>query len=206
MTITYSRSDANAVGRRMSLEDYLTYDDGTDARYELVDGVLVAMGAESTINNWIAGFLFGFFIQMGIPTYRLGFKQKIQVKSKFVSARDPDLIIHSEASAAAIDGRPEVCLTLDDSSPLIVVEVVSPGAPGEENYDRDYVQKPSEYANRNVPEYWIVDPALDRAVVKVGTLIGNAYQFQDFTGNQVIQSRTFPGLKLTAAAVLTAGR
>jgi Uma2 family endonuclease len=195
-----------ATQRRMSLEEYLTYDDGTDTHYELVDGVLVAMGAESTINNWIAGFLFGFFIQMGIPAYRLGFKQKVQVKSKYVSARDPDLIIHSEASAAAIDGRTEVCLTLNDANPLIIVEVVSPGAPGEENYDRDYVQKPSEYANRKVSEYWIVDPAVDRAWVRVGTLINGAYQFQDFTGNQVIQSPAFPGLTLTAIEVLTAGR
>jgi Uma2 family endonuclease len=206
VTITYDRSETSATAKRMSLEEYLAYDDGTATRYELVDGVLVEMGAESTINNWIAGFLFGFFIQLGIPAYRLGFKQKVQVKSKFVSARDPDLIIHSDASAAAIDGRTEVCLTLDDPNPLILVEVVSPGAPGEENYDRDYVQKLSEYANRNVPEYWIVDPDPDRAVVKVGTLIGSTYQFQDFTGNQVIQSRTFPSLKLTAEKVLTAGR
>lgn len=195
-----------ATVKRMSLEEYLCYDDGTDVRYELVDGLLVAMGAESTINNWIAGFLFGFFIQMGIPAYRLGFKQKVQVKSKYVSARDPDLIIHSEASASAIAGRAEVCLTLDDANPLIIVEVVSPGSPGEENYDRDYVQKPLEYANRKVSEYWIVDPAADRAVVKIGTLVDRAYQFQDFTGNQVIQSPAFPSLKLTAAQVLNAGR
>jgi Uma2 family endonuclease len=190
----------------MSLEAYLTYDDGTDARYELVDGVLVEMGAESTINNWIARFLFGFFIQMGIPAYRLGFKQKVQVKRKYVAARDPDLIIHSDDSAAAIDGRTEVCLTLNDSNPLIIVEGVSPGAPGEDNYERDYVQKPAEYANRKVPEYWIVDPAPDRAWLRVGTLANGAYQFQDFTGNQVIQSPTFPGLMLTASQVLTAGR
>jgi Uma2 family endonuclease len=195
-----------ATARRMSLKEYLTYDDGTETRYELVDGVLVAMGAESTINNWIAGFLFGFFIQMGIPAYRLGFKQKVQVKSKYVSARDPDLIIHSEASAASIDGRTEVCLTLDDSNPIVIVEVVSPGAPGEENYDRDYVHKRDEYAARGIPEYWIVDPGTDRAWVKVGTLANGTYQFQDFTGNQVIQSPAFPGMKLTAIEVLTAGR
>jgi Uma2 family endonuclease len=37
-----------ATRSRMSLEEYLTYEDGTDARYEWVDGVLVEMGAEST--------------------------------------------------------------------------------------------------------------------------------------------------------------
>ncbi len=31
----------------LSLEEYLAYDDGTDNRYELVDGKLVAMPPES---------------------------------------------------------------------------------------------------------------------------------------------------------------
>jgi Uma2 family endonuclease len=48
---------AVATQRRMNLEEYLIYDDWTDARYELVDGVLVEMGAESTINTWIAMYL-----------------------------------------------------------------------------------------------------------------------------------------------------
>jgi Uma2 family endonuclease len=67
MTRTYGRPLANATQRRMSLEEYLTYDDGTDTRYELVDGVLVDMGSESTINTWIASFLHGIFILMGLP-------------------------------------------------------------------------------------------------------------------------------------------
>ena len=43
-----------ATRRRMTLEEYLTYDDGTDARYELVDGELVEMPSESDVNNAIA--------------------------------------------------------------------------------------------------------------------------------------------------------
>jgi Uma2 family endonuclease len=38
------------TAKRMSLEDFLTYDDGTHTRYELEDGVLVEMGTESPIN------------------------------------------------------------------------------------------------------------------------------------------------------------
>lgn len=34
---------ANLAHRLLSFEEYLTYDDNTDNRYELVDGVLVAM-------------------------------------------------------------------------------------------------------------------------------------------------------------------
>jgi Uma2 family endonuclease len=42
--------------------------------------------------------------------------------------------------------------------------------------------------------------------VQVGTLIDRAYVFATFQGDDVIISPTFPGLKLTAAEVLRAGR
>jgi hypothetical protein len=45
-----------------------------------------------------------------------------------------------------------------------------------------------------------------RAWVQVGTLIDRAYVFATFQGDDVIISPTFPGLKLTAAEVLRAGR
>jgi Uma2 family endonuclease len=194
---------AVATQRRMSLEEYLIYDDGTDRRYELVDGVLVEMGAESTINTWIAMYLAFAFGGLGVSPQRCGMKQKIQVNSKQVSARDPDLMIHSEDSALAIKGRSEACLRLNEPNPLIVIEVVSPGEPGTENYDRDYIDKRSEYASRGIPEYWLVDPS--RSVVLVLTLLGNAYQSATFMGNSVIASPSFPGLVLTAEQVLSAG-
>jgi Uma2 family endonuclease len=85
-----------------------------------------------------------------------------------------------------------------------VVEIASPGAESSENYQRDYVQKSAEYAARGIGEYWIVDA--DRAWVQVGQLTDAAYQFQTFTGAQLIESLAFPKLDLTAAQVLTAGR
>jgi Uma2 family endonuclease len=190
--------------QRLSLEEYLTYDDGTDTRYELVDGVLVEMVTESTINTQIAGFLHGFFILMGLPSYLIGFKQKIEVKSPHSSARDPHLIIHTDASEAAINGLREACLKRNDPNPLLVIEIASPGPESSENYQRDYVQKPVEYAARGIGEYWLIDPA--RSVILVGTLTGSAYQYQTFTGPQPLKSTAFPSMVLTAEQVLTAGR
>jgi Uma2 family endonuclease len=204
MTITYSQPETPTTARRMSLQEYLTYDDGTDTRYELVDGVLVEMGVESTINTWIAGFIFGLFIKMGFPTYRIGFKQKIQITSTHASARDPDLIIHSEDSVLAIEGRTESCLMLGEPNPCIVIEVVSPGTESKENYQRDYIQKPSKYAKRGIPEMWQVDP--ERAWVKIGTLVDGAYEFATFTGDDAITSPSFPNLAVKAIEILKAGR
>ena len=188
----------------MTLQEYLNYDDGTDTRYELVDGVLVEMGAESTINTQIAIFLLATFLQMGIPYYRLGIKQQIAVSSREVTAREPDLMVHSEESAKAIEGLKQALLYTDLPAPMLVVEVVSPGEPGEKNYDRDYIEKRREYAERGIQEYWIVDPY--RQVVLVLTLEETSYEEQRFTEQMAISSPTFPNLNLTADRVLKAGR
>jgi Uma2 family endonuclease len=190
--------------RQMSFEEYLGYDDGTNARYELVDGVLVEMGAETALNISIAFFLAIAFAQQGIPPYRIGNKHLIAVSSTKVTARDPDLTIHSEASYNAVITEKQSFLGFDQPSPLLVVEVVSPGKPGELNYDRDYIEKRQEYAARGVPEYWLVDPA--RQVVLVLTLQEKSYQEQPFIGQTEIVSPTFPNLKLTADLILKAGR
>jgi Uma2 family endonuclease len=194
-----------AIKPQLTLEEFLTYDDGTDTRYELVNGVLVEMGAESTINTLIAGFLFATFLQLGIPAYRIGFKQWIAVSSGSATARDPDLIVHSEGSFAAIEGASQALIPASVSAPLLVVEVVSPGEPGSDNYDRDYVDKRAEYASRGIPEYWLIDPS--RSVVIVLHLAGKQYseigQFRDY--DRVI-SPTFSELQLTAEQVLKAGR
>jgi Uma2 family endonuclease len=193
-----------ATQQRMTLEEYLTYDDGMETRYELVDGVLVAMGTESTINTQIAVFLIKCFLRLGLDDALIGIKQKITVPSVFASAREPDLMIHSEASATAIDGAAEACLKSHHPNPLLVIEVVSPGNEESDNYKRDYEEKPQDYAARGIPEFWIVDPI--RQVILVLTLSGNQYQQSSFTGDQAIVSPTFPDLNLTADQILKVGK
>jgi Uma2 family endonuclease len=203
MTIASGRSQTNPTTKRMTLEEYLTYDDGTDARYELVDGVLVAMGAENPLNPLITAFLMFLFADLGIPRKNLVIGHQVGVSSSMATARQPDLIIHTNESRAAIldDGK---ILRAGRSAPMLVVEVVSNSAKDKRSRDRDYEEKPSEYAQRGIPEYWIIDP--DRAVVKIGTLNNGEYQFQDFAGDDALVSPSFPPLASTPGQVLTAGR
>jgi Uma2 family endonuclease len=193
-----------ATDRRMSLKEYLAYDDGTEMLYELVDGVLVEMGNESTLNTRIATMLMFAFAALGIAHYRLSTKDLIEVRGTAASSRYPDLVVHSEDSFAAIEGRSEACIELTDPPPMLVIEVVSPGSESSKNYQRDYERKPIEYADREIPEFWLIDP--DRSWVKVLILQGDSYQVDQYMGNAVIVSPTFPTLRLTAAQVLTAGR
>ncbi|BAU15457.1 hypothetical protein LEP3755_60160 [Leptolyngbya sp. NIES-3755] len=186
-----------------TIEEFLNYDDGTDTRYELVDGVLVEMGAEKPINTAIAVFLIGYFLQLGIPVSRIGIKHLIAVSSSKVTARDPDLMVHSEASRNAMNQTSQSFLSALMPAPMLVIEVVSPGEPGSENYERDYIDKPREYAERGIPEYWLIDPG--RAVVKILRLEGDRYQSQEFRNEERIVSAAFPELQLTAKQILEAG-
>jgi Uma2 family endonuclease len=190
-----------ATDRRMTLQEFLTYDDGTDKRYELEDGVLVPMGTEASVNITITFFLVQAFLQI-LGYHRLGNKIHLEVQSRYATVRDPDLVIHSEDSAAALVGRSEACLTLSDPNPLIAIEIVSPGTESKPNYQRDYVQKPIEYADRGIHELWQIDPK--REWIKVGTLNDGEYQFTTFRGDDAIVSPTFPELDLTAAQILGA--
>ncbi len=185
-----------------TIEEYLDYDDGTDTRYELVDGELVELPNEKQTNLLIARFLFLCFVQMGIPFNRVGDKQQIDVKSLTVKAREPDLTVITEETREAMGDAS--LITHEMPPPMLVVEVVSPGKPGEQNYDRDYVDKPKEYAARGIPEFWQVDP--DRAVVIVLTLNDGAYRSREFREGDRVISPTFPELKLTADQVLRAGK
>jgi Uma2 family endonuclease len=192
-----------ATERRMTLEEFLDYDDGTDTRYELEDGVLVEMAPERPLNGSIAVFLLVELAKLGIPADRLATIHQVGVSSTKATAREPDLMVHTEESADAIydEGR---FLAPGMPPPMLVMEVVSSLDTDKKSRKRDYEDKRAEYAERGIPEYWIADPIAQ--VVLVLTLVGGEYQEQRFTGDMAIASPTFPDLNLTVDVLLRAGR
>ena len=185
-----------ATTRPLTLEEYLDYDDGTDTRYELVDGRLIALSTESDINDRIASFLYAYFLQIGIPYFRLSMKAQVAVSGRLANARQPDLMVLSDASASALEGARQRLITHDMPPPSLVVEVVSP-----KQAERDYRHKRTEYAGRHIAEYWIVDPNKDRVLILVWT--DGLYEERNFCGDESLQSSLYPKLKLTAKQVLT---
>lgn len=183
----------------MTLEDYLKYDDGTDTRYELVNGELIPMPTESELNNRIASFLFAYFLQSGIPYYCLRIGAQIAVSGARATAREPDLLVLSEETAAALEGAAHCLITQDMPPPSLVVEVVSP-----KQENRDYRYKRTEYAARQIPEYWIVDPIAQK--VTMLEWVDGLYEEQIYQEEQAIASPQFGTLNLTAATLLSAGR
>jgi len=194
-----------AKPRFRTIEEYAALDPSElpEGRYELVNGELVELPRESRQNHKIASFLFGVFIRLGFSTELLTIGVQIAVSSQEVTAREPDFVVLSPECAIALDGAKSDLITTAMPAPALVVEVVSPGNPGTENYDRDYVEKPNEYAARGIPEFWQIDPT--RSVVNVLSLENGVYRAQSFRGSDRVISPTFPNLQLTAEQVLNAG-
>lgn len=186
----------------MSLEEYLSFDDGTDTRYELVDGILVDMGAESDINVVIGSLLFSVFLQFA-PYYCLRRGTEMAVSGSAANTRYPDFMVVTEAGAKALVGKKRSLITSEMPAPLLVVEVVSSSDTNQQSRERDYVDKRQEYAQRGIPEYWIIDPV--ESVILVLTLVAGRYQEQKFVGSDALVSPGFSDLKLKASQVLEAG-
>lgn len=169
------------ASKKMTLEEYLNYEDGTETRYELNDGELVEVPPESDLNARIASLLFAFFLKLEIPSYRVRIGTEMVVSGARATTRFPDLMILSEELATALEGARRSTILLDMPPPLLVIEVVSPG---QEN--RDYRYKRSEYAARGIAEYWIVDPMQQK--VTVLEWVEGMYEEKVFEGESSIVS------------------
>jgi Uma2 family endonuclease len=184
------------AAQKITLEEYLTYNDGTDTKYELVDGELVEMPPETDLNNLISLYLLTEFLKF-VPIQLIRHKDtEIVVTGSRTRIRLPDLIILTEELFAAIGGG-RATITQDMPFPSLVVEVVSPG---KINEDRDYRYKRSEYAARGIPEYWIVDPTSEKITVLI--LVDGLYEETVFRDHIPIVSPTFPNLQLNVAQLL----
>lgn len=180
----------------LTFEEYLAYDDGTDTRYELVNGALVEMPPESEENNDIARKLL-FELAKHLPVNLLAHKDtEVEVTGRRATARIPDLLVHTEESKAAVASATRATITREMPPPALVVKVVSPG---QANRDRDYRYKHTEYAARGIAEYWIVDPETQQ--VTRCLWVNGLYEDTVYSGTETIQSTLMPAFGLTPAEI-----
>ncbi len=187
---------------KLTFETYLSYEDGTDTRYELVDGELLPMSLGTGKHGAIIEFLNDRF-RDEIRQQQLPWTSKpmmIGVRSprgrRWDTSRIPDVTVLPLAQWEGMAQR-EAVIDFNDPPPLLVVEVVSPSTKAD-----DYRSKRSEYSLLEIPEYWIVDPLETK--ITLCTLQHQFYDSLEFQGNDSLQSPTFPSLSLTAIQVLTA--
>ncbi|MEH2453162.1 Uma2 family endonuclease [Nostoc sp.] len=177
-----------------TLDEYINFEDGTDKRYELEDGVLLEMPPGTGKHEAIITLLLvRFFLEiqkMPLPLQPRPNGTEVLTNKQ---PRRPDICVITNQHAQSIESTSAILKT----APPLLVEVVSP-----ESVDRDYNQKTSEYAAIGVVEYWIVDPLKNK--VTVCLLDNGSYKQTVFTGKQLIISQTFAQLTLTAQQVFSA--
>ncbi|AGY60085.1 Uma2 family endonuclease [Gloeobacter kilaueensis] len=181
------------AGRLLTYEEYLHYDDGTDYRHELVDGVLERMTPATGKHGRIVRFLL-FCLQEEVDRLARNWQvrqSETGVQTALRRVRIPDLCI---LTAQQVDDIENTAAVLQTPPPL-VIEVVSP-----ESVKRDYRFKRSEYAGFGVPEYWIVDPIEQKVSVLVWE--EGFYEEAIFQAGQEIVSPTFPDLHLSTERIL----
>ena len=180
---------------KMTFEDFLNYDDGSDYLYELENGELVQVPSESDLNQRIASLLFALALQAGIPPYRIRMGIELVTTGVRTSVRIPDLAILSEELADIMKGSRRSLILMEMPPPQLVVEVVSPN-----QEKRDYRYKRSEYAARGIQEYWIVDPMAQKLTLL--EWVEGLYEEKIYAGEQPIYSPLLGSLDLTVNQLL----
>ncbi len=176
--------------------DFLAQSEAADAYYELTNGELVTMPPESYENLRRALSLYEVLKAMvdvsQICPQGLALAVPGQPKNRY-----PDLTVLRPEHPDQMRELGQAAITLDMAPPLLVVEVVSPGA---EHHRRDYLDKRNQYEWRGIPEYWILDPVVGQ--VTVLALTAQGYEETVFVGDSVVKSPGFPTWALTAEGML----
>ena len=192
------------TAQKLTFAEYVFYADGTDTRYELVEGDLVPMSLGTGLHDGIAEFLNDEFRdrirQRSLPWTSK--QMTVGVRSprgtRWDTSRIPDVTVLTQEQWELMGDR-EAIINLNEPPPILVAEVVSPSTQAD-----DYHSKPSEYALLEIQEYWIVDPL--NLQVTVCTLNYRVYNSVVFEGDRLIQSATFPDINLRVSQVLAAKR
>jgi len=200
MTIAIAKTTKNAKPR-VTFADYLTYCDGSDTKYELVDGELVAMSLGTGLHGETIDRIYQ---EINVEINRTAQPWIVRQGQIGVrcprgigldTVRIPDVVVMQRDDWQALQER-EAVIDFDLSAPLLVIEVISPSTK-----NIDYRAKRTEYAARDIPEYWIVD-SLE---AKVSILINSDgwYDVTEFFNSDHIISPTFPELQLTPQTIFS---
>ena len=153
--------DLGALQGLWSVEQYLKLTNQTNRLIEFTDGVLEVLPMPTKYHQAISRFLFLVLLTI---MQRIGgdvFYAPLRVEVRPGKFREPDLLlVLNKADPRAQD---EYWTGAD-----LVIEIVSPDKP-----KRDTEEKPFDYAEAGIPEYWIVNPLQDTITVLV--LDGSEY-------------------------------
>ena len=172
-------------------EQYLVLTDATNRLIEFSDGFLEPLPMPTDHHQAILGFLFMAFVAFIKPRGGKVRFAPLRLRIRPGKFREPDLMLLLLAGDPR--GQDRFWTGAD-----LALEIVSADKP-----ERDLIQKRAEYAETQVPEYWIVNPQTE--TIAVLRLEGGAYvEKGHFQRGQAAASVLLAGFSVDVAAVFDA--
>jgi Uma2 family endonuclease len=144
-----------------TVEQYLKLTNQTNQLIEFTDGVIEVLPMPTKYHQAISKVLFLALLAIAQRGGGDAFYAPLRVQVRPGKFREPDLLLVLDKHDPR--AQDEFWLGAD-----LVMEIVSPDRP-----KRDTEEKPRDYAEAGIPEYWIVNP-LDETIALL-TLRGDAY-------------------------------
>ncbi len=191
-----SADDATTVDLDMiqglwTTEQYLRITNNTRWLLEFTDGKLEVLPMPTEKHQAILGFLFVALLTFLQPRGGKVFFAPLRLRLSEGKFREPDLLLMLDAQ----DPRAHNAYWLGAD---LVVEIVSPADP-----ERDTVVKRGDYADAQIPEYWIVNPA-DQTVT-VLRLDGEQYtEHGVFRRGEAVKSVLLENFSMAVSDILDA--
>lgn len=144
-----------------SVEQYLKLTSQTNRLIEFSDGVIEALPMPTRTHQQILAYLYRHLFPLLQTLGGIVLFAPLRVQIRPGKFREPDLLLLLDEQ----DLRNQDAFWLGAD---VVMEIVSPDQP-----QRDTEEKPHDYAEASIPEYWIVNPLNETITVLV--LQGDAY-------------------------------
>jgi Uma2 family endonuclease len=174
-----------------SEEAYLWLTDHTTRLIECTDGYLEILPRPTDKHQTMLLLLYEFLVAFLRPRGGKVLVAPLRLRIRDRKYREPDILLVGSARDPRRQNR--FWLGAD-----LVVEIVSPEKP-----ERDLVEKRGDYAEAQVPEYWIVNP--QNETITVLRLEGAAYtEYGVFGRGAVATSVLFEGFGVSVAEVFDA--
>ncbi len=172
-------------------EQYLALTNQTNHLIEFSDGTIEVLPMPTSRHQVILLFLYEWFKAALQPLGGKVLVAPLRLQLRPGKFREPDILMLCDAA----DPRYQDAFWLGAD---IVVEVVSPDWP-----ERDTAEKPYDYAQAGIPEYWIVNPLNETITVLV--LDGEIYtEHGVFQRGQWATSNLLNGFRVSVDAVFDA--
>jgi Uma2 family endonuclease len=201
-----------ALTSLMGFEEFLEWHPSDGRRFELIRGIPKEMnpkGPHERLGGWLT-------IELGIEIRQKALPFFIPSTATLKPFRElsgykPDVVVLDEQKMGDEPRWEKQSTIVNGNSVVLAIEIASG------NWQDDYELKLGDYELMGVQEYWIADYLGIAAARHIGkpkrpTLTictlgeDGEYEIERFQGEDVIVSRGFPGLILTAAQILGAAQ